>query len=302
MADGDKRLNLEVGKKVSEFESMMHRFEIKTILYQLLFRGKGLEFDGYREYSPSEDDASRIDWKSSMRANKKLVKKYIEERDLQIMFVVDVSEKMVFGSTDKLKCEYVAEMVAAISHLILNSNDKVGIVLYNEKVVKLIMPKSGKKRFSLVVNELSKASYYKGGSNINYVLNYLLDYLNEDISALFLFSDFVKLKRNSIDALSALSNRYETIAIMVKDPLDKKMPEFKEEVVLEDSITGQQVIVNPRIIKGAYEKNALQQEREVEGIFRDSAIDFLKLSSEESFVPGLVTFLKERIKRKRNLT
>ncbi len=87
---------------------------------------------------------------------------------------------------------------------------------------------------------------------------------------------------------------------MVKDPLDKKMPDFNQEVVLEDPVTGQQMIVNPSVVKTQYERNVLEQEKKVEEIFNLSAIDFLKLSCEEPFSPKLVSFLRQRVKKKRS--
>src|SRR6056297_1611562 len=126
-----KGMNLDIGEKVSELESVMNKFKIKNILYKLIFRGKGLEFDGYRNYSQGDDDASMIDWKASNRGNNLVVRKYIEERDLKIVSVIDVSENMVFGSTNKLKCEYAAEFAAALAHLIITSNDQIGFIFYN---------------------------------------------------------------------------------------------------------------------------------------------------------------------------
>ena len=126
-----KRLNVDIPKSVGEFQALSKEFELKAKLYKTLFRGKGLDFDGYRTYAP-EDDAQNIDWKASKRSNELLVKQYIEERNLKVVFVIDVGENMVTGSTEKLKCEYVAEIVAALAHLIIISGDKIGFILYNE--------------------------------------------------------------------------------------------------------------------------------------------------------------------------
>ena len=116
----ERKLNLDIAGAVSELEMVMKKVLPRNIMWRVIW-GRGLEFDGYRDYSVT-DDAVNIDWKATVRAGKTLVKKYIEERDLKFMFFIDVSDNMVFGSTEKLKCEYCAELVAALSHLILTTS------------------------------------------------------------------------------------------------------------------------------------------------------------------------------------
>src|SRR3989344_8757002 len=100
-----RRLNVDIPGRISELQAAVRDFEFKTKLYRVILRGRGVEFDGFRSYS-SDDDASAIDWRASRRANKLLVRQYIEERNLSVVFAVDVGEHMVFGSTEKLKCEF----------------------------------------------------------------------------------------------------------------------------------------------------------------------------------------------------
>ena len=126
-------------QKISEFQAALQRFPVKKILYNVMFQGRGLEFDSYRDFS-SGDDASLIDWRATLRSNNLLAKKYIEERNLNIYFLLDVSNSMLFGSGNKLKAEFAAEFVAAVSHLIAGSGDNVGLVMFNEKIVKIVRP------------------------------------------------------------------------------------------------------------------------------------------------------------------
>jgi len=293
-----EKLNVDIPRKVSEFEAAMQEFFIRRIVYRIVFRGKGLEFDSYRDFSP-DDDASDIDWKASARANKMLVKQYVEERDLKIMFVVDVGENMVFGSQEKLKCEYAAEMIAALSHLILGSRDQVGFIFFNEKIIDIIMPEPGIKRFHLFADKLSNARIYNGGSNIEVALDYLINYLDESINSVILVSDFIKLNKNLSKKLNLVSTKFETMALMVKDPLDMTLPDINEEIVVEDPLTKEQMIVNPLIAKRTYEKNAIEKEKIVEDMFQTSNIDFLKLSTDESFVGHLANFLKGRLEKRK---
>ncbi|HOW37020.1 MAG TPA: DUF58 domain-containing protein [Candidatus Pacearchaeota archaeon] len=289
-----RRLNLEVAKAVSELEEAMQKFELKNILYKIIFRGRGLEFDSYRNYDTT-DDASSIDWKASKRANKLLVKQYIEERDLKVIFLIDASENMVFGSTEKLKCEYAAELSAALAHLVLNNNDNIGFILYNRDVVKFVPPNKGVKQFQLFVDELSDAVSYTGNSGIEKALDFLLSNSDESISAIVMVSDFLNINPSQQKMLGLIGNRFETIAIMVKDPLDKSLPDVNAEVLVEHPVTHERILINPKIFGKVYEKIANEQEESVKRMFEQSGIDLLSLTTDQSFVIPLVEFLKERI-------
>ena len=288
-----KELNLDISSSISELERLMKEFQLKKILYRLIFRGKGLEFDGYRDFSP-DDDAIFIDWKASSRANKLLVRTYVEERDLKILFVMDVSDNMLFGSTEKLKCEYAAELAAALSHLMINSGDAIGFVFFNEKVIKLVPPLKGIKQFEAFVGELSNPLNYGGISDIKNVIDALMAYINKSIDAVFLISDFIRVQEDFSKTLAAFSDRFETTALMVKDPLDKTLPKIKGEIVIEDPVTKQQMIIDPSIAGKKYEQIALEQENMVKKIFSNSNVDILELTTNKPFMLPLAEFLKER--------
>lgn len=294
----EKKLNLDVAGAITEFEEYMKEFMIRKILYKVIFRGKGLEFDSYRDYAP-DDDAGDIDWKASTRANKLLVKQYIEERDLKIMIVIDVSDNMLFGSTEKLKCECAAEVSAALAHLILNYGDNIGFVFFSDKVIKSVEPKKGTRQFDMFVDDLSNPEIYGGVQEIEKTLDFLLDFLPSSINAVIIVSDFIRVKKSILGILNLFSNKFETMAIMIRDPLDKTMPEIKGEVVIEDPITKEQLIIDPSVVKKEYEKNALEQENMVKKTFEDVDIDYLELVTDKPFVPYLAEFLKERVEKKK---
>ena len=131
------KLVINFPRAISQFESAMHKFPVKKILYKSVFRGRGLEFESYRLHG-DDDDVSLIDWKASLRANEMLAKQYVEERRLNVYFLVDVSNSMLFGSSDKLKAEFTAEFVASLSHLVVGSGDNIGLVMFSDEVVKII--------------------------------------------------------------------------------------------------------------------------------------------------------------------
>jgi uncharacterized protein (DUF58 family) len=293
MADKSK-LNVNVPKAITEFEEAAKSFELKEKIYRVIFRGKGLEFDKFRDYSPDED-ASNIDWRASLRANKLTARQYIEERDLKIVFVVDVGENMLFGSTDKLKCEYAAELVSALSYMILHSSDNMGYVLYSDRINKYAPPRKGDKQFNIFIDELSNPDNYGGGSRLSVALDFLLNYL-KNIDSIILVSDFLGVKSEEHKKLHLISNKYETIGIMVKDILDISLPDINREIVIEDPNSGEQVLINPSKIKEIYERMAYEKEIRVKDTFKKSNIDLLELTTDKKFAYPLAGFLRKRVK------
>lgn len=294
MAEG--KLNLDIAGAVSEFEVFIKKILPKNIIYQVIY-GKGLEFDGYRDFAPDED-SSNIDWKATVRAGKTLARKYIEERDLKIMFVIDVSDNMIFGSTEKLKCEYAAELSAALAHVILMAGDRVGFVLFNDKVVRMREPGFGERHFEIISQELSNPVNYGGASNLDNILGFLLNTLDKSTSMVFIVSDFININESNKQNLELFSALFETIAIVVKDPLDKTLPSVNKEVVIEDPMTKERLLINPKVAKSAYEVNALEETDSLRSLFRDSGIDFSEFTTDSSFILNLSNFLMERSKRR----
>jgi len=289
-----QKLNVDVPGAITEFEDAAKEFELKEKLYRIIFRGKGMEFDKYRDYAPDED-ASNIDWKASLRSNKLIAKQYIEERELNIIFIFDVSENMLLGSADKLKCEYAVEVFAALAHLIISSNDRVGVVLFNDGIRNYIPPKGGNNQLFNIVDILSDPSTYSGGSRVDKLLKFILAYLGKNVDAVIFISDFIRMDERVLNDLFLVSNKFESVAIMVRDMLDKTFPEIDREIVIEDPITKEQILINPKMIKGIYEKSALEKERVVKGIFRKANIDLLELVTNKPFAFNLAGFLSERV-------
>src|SRR3989344_422625 len=295
----EKKLNLDIAGSVSELEILMKKVLPRDIIYRLVM-GRGLEFDGYRDYS-SEDDASNIDWKATARARKTLVKQYIEERDLKFIFLVDVSDNMVFGSTEKLKCEYAAELVAALSHLILITGDRVGYVLFNEKEVIINMPKLGERQFDIFVNDISNPEIYGRSSDLSAVLENLIKGFDKTTSVVFIVSDFINMDESYNKNLEILSNLFETVAIIVRDPLDNSLPDLDKEIVIENPGTGERLLINPKVAKKSYQRNALEQLDYVKESFRENNIDFLELSTDCSASAGIAEFFNSRLKAGRRV-
>ena len=293
-----KKLNVNFPKNITKFESVMKkRFLIKTIFYKKIFRGKGFEFDGYREYTEG-DDASLIDWKATVKSNKLLMRQYIEERDLKIFFIIDTGDNMALGSGEHMKNEIAAEIAACLAHLVVVSGDSMGFSLYNEKIVKNHGFSAGIRQFYYLEKNLIDPDVYKGKSDLKKALKFLLPYLKKS-SAVFIISDFIRLGEEDLKILKEFMRRYETIGIMVRDPVDTKLPDLEKEVVVEDIYTGRQLLINPGLIKYEYEKNALEQKRKIENVFKKGGSDLLYISTDKDFINPLVEFLKSRVKLRR---
>jgi uncharacterized protein (DUF58 family) len=290
----ERTLNLDIAGAVSELETLVKKVLPKNIMYRISL-SKGLEFEGYRDYTQN-DDSALIDWKASVRGKKLFVRKYIEERDLKFIFIVDVSDNMVFGSTEKLKCEYTAEFTAALAHLILTTGDRVGFFLFNDKVVASRPSQLGNRQFEILVDSLSNPLNYGGISSLNKILDGLIETIDRETSIVFLISDFVNLDESYKKKLDALSGLFETVAIIVRDPLDRTLPEINKEVVIEDTGTGEKLLVNLKVAKRVYEMNSQNQLNLVKKIFEDCNIDFLELSTDRSASVDIAGFLKERTK------
>lgn len=292
------RLNLDVAGSIADLQAAVKDFELKKKLYKTMFRGKGLDFDGYRTFT-QEDDAIYIDWRASKRANRLLTKQYVEEKDLKILFVVDVGDNMVFGSTNKLKCECAAEFSLALTHLILSSGDKVGFILFGEELVQKVEPSKGLRQLSLFEDFLIDGKNYGGGSNLKAALDFLINYVDQSVKAVFIVSDFLNVDEKLTEDLKLVGDKFESVAVMIKDPLDKTIPSTAAEVVLEDPNTGEQLLINPRIAKSRYEFYAAKQENLFRDLLKGAGIDLLSLNTNEPFVPSLGEFLKERIRKGR---
>jgi uncharacterized protein (DUF58 family) len=289
----EKKFQLDFEKTISQFEQALKRFQTRKVIYKSVFRGKGLEFDSYRNFEPDED-ASMIDWRASLRANKLLAREYIEERDLNIYFILDVSSSMLFGSQKKLKAEYVAELIAAMSHLIVNSGDSAGLIMFNNDLVKLIRATKSKDQFYLITKFLSYPSLYGGNINFKNVFDKILGGLIPPLSIVIIISDFINLNQNFEKQLKILGTKFETMGFMVRDPLDNSLPETNYQIVLQDPSSNRQMLVDTAIAAEEYKMSSLHQKNMVKKLFSESGIDLLELHTDQPFVLPIASFLKTR--------
>ena len=171
----------------------------------------------------------------------------------------------------------------------------MGFILYNKNIFKVVLPKNGIEQRDILVHELSMPENYEGSSSFSIILQNLSKILYPPVNIVVMVSDFIKVKENDREILERIGNLYETMAISIKDPLDMTFPDMDGEIVIEDPETGKKKLVNPRIAKKIYEKNADANLKFIKGVFKDSNIDFLDLYTNDDFIFELSEFLKKRI-------
>src|SRR3989344_3680916 len=289
-----RKLNIDIVPSIRKLEIVTKGLiQTKGIgSYKSVFRGKGLDFSEYRPYDRN-DDASLIDWKASMRANELLIRQYEEERDLNVFFVVDCSSGMIFGSTDKLKNEYAAEIVISLAFTILEVGDSVGLVMFNDKIMKKVYPGKGRGQFYSVVRELTNPENYGGGFDFENISDFILNYLKES-TVVIIVSDFVGLSESSIESIKLITNKYDTVGIMVRDPRDKVLPEDVGQVVIEDPYSNKSLLIEPKLIKEVFEEEIKRQEKWIKDSFLKNKSDFLSLTTDRSFIKPIVGLFMER--------
>ncbi len=293
----ERKLNVDIPRSIAEFEFLIDQVLPKKLLYKLLLRGKGLNFEGYRVFG-SDEDYSNIDWNASFRTNTLLARQYVEERELRIYFVVDMGENMVFGSQEKLKCEYAAELIAAFSHLMIKTGNNVGFILFNDKVFSFSSPSSDKRKYDIFIYELTNPENYKGVYNYSNILNDVNNILGKSTDLVIFVSDFIRIKKKHQEAFENIGGLFESIAICIKDPLDISLPNLNKEIVIQDFVSGEKLLINPKIARKMYEKNALEQLNLTKEIFYESNIDYLELYTNQDFKPVLADFLRRRVQKR----
>jgi len=297
MAAKVKRLRVDVVSLIKELEiiiKMMVNTKISS-KYRSVYKGKGLEFEDYRVYTEG-DDASRIDWKASMRSNETLIKMFKEERNLNVHILLDTSSSMIFGSTQKLKLEYAAEVAAAFAFFVLEANDKVGLIMFNDKIVRMIPPSSGRKQFYIILNSLVNAAFYGGGHDLENAVKFLMK-TSKERGLLVIISDFIGFKGGWQNVLRMASMKFDVIGVMIRDPRDEVMPdEDVGQIVLQNPYSSDVLLVSPKKIGEQYRKFVQAEEDAINKAFLKGNLDMMKLSTAEPFIKPLVEFFMIRRK------
>lgn len=264
--------------------------------YKSVFKGKGLEFEEYRKYAVGLDDASTIDWKASLRSNDLLVREYVEERNLNVHLLIDVSSSMLIGySQAKLKYQYAGELAASLSFAILETGDKIGFTLFSDKIVKKSFPRKEKKQYTRLIYALINPKNYGGKYNLSFALDDCLKTLPSN-TVLIIISSFIGLKNDWEKKLKMCSKKFDIFGIMIRDQLDKTLPVGAGYLLLENPFDSDQMLIRSSETRKKYEHEAKKQEEQIKKSFFRSGANITELLTTQKFVTPLQLFLGPSIK------
>ncbi len=261
--------------------------------YESAFRGRGMEFEEVREYSPG-DDIRSIDWNVTARMGRPFVKVYREEREMAVMLLVDMSATLDFGTRSRLKRETAIELAAVLAYAAIKSNDKVGLILFTDRVERYVPLKKGRGHVSRVIQELLTFKPTRTNTNLHAPLEFLAKMLHRR-SICFLISDFID--QGYERALAVAKAKHDLVCMQLFDPAEQKLPSVGW-VYLKDPETGEGgwVHTTSRLRKD-YEKRSQEILQRPKKIFRSVGVDSLLLNQSEDYINPLMEFFKMREKK-----
>ncbi len=302
---------IEDEQRAAEILGRVRRMEVRTSRlvddslagrYASVFKGRGMDFDRVRNYVPG-DDVRTIDWNVTARTGDPHVKLFTEERELTILFVIDVSASSDFGSVEDSKRELAAEAAGILAASAIRNRDKVGLILFSDDVELYIPPGKGRMHIMRIIRETLYFQPEHRGTDIAKALDFA-NQVTHRRSVIFLVSDFIirnplEDNLNKLRAKLQVSNRrHDVIALSVTDPSEDSLPNVGR-IRIEDSETGQVVEIdtgNPRI-RDAYATRSRTRRETTAKRIRTLGIDFLEFINGENWMPRLVSFFQNRRQR-----
>lgn len=284
---------VETLKKVKKIQIQTSRL-VNDILageYHSTFKGQGMEFSEVRDYVPG-DDIRSIDWNVTARMNKPYVKQFVEERELTVILMVDISGSGYFSSCRQTKNEIAAELSSLLAFSAIQNNDKVGLILFTNHVEAFIPPKKGKTHVLRVIREV--LSFRPEGKETDFAS--ALDFLNKAIrkrSVVFLISDFLSSGYEKLMRISA--KKHDLICISLHDQRERDIPNLGL-VNLQDAETGETILFDTSDAKSRAALQVLysRERRSTNEFLANHGIDQIEIQTDESYVKPLVGFFRSR--------
>lgn len=288
----------EILKKVRQIDIRTNRLVTDTLAgqYHSVFKGRGMNFDAVREYVPG-DEVRTIDWNVTARAGRPFVKKFVEERELTLLLMVDVSASGDFGSGAQSKRELAAEIASVLAFSAVKNSDKVGLLLFSDQVELYVPPRKGRKHVLRIVREVLGFEPAHRGTNIVQALDFV-NHVIKRRAIVFLLSDFQtggtpaqELRR----ALRQTNRRHDLVAMPIQDAREQTLPDLGI-VAIEDSETGELVELDTRdpLVRNRFAEIAQERSTQLRRAFNAEAVDSLRLETDKPYVADLMTFFKNR--------
>jgi uncharacterized protein (DUF58 family) len=296
MVSKTANLPSELAQKIKLFEIHSRRLIISGFAgeYRSVFRGQGMEFDEVRLYSPG-DDVRLIDWNVSARTGEIYIKKHIEEREQTVLLLVDLSKSGDFTSAKRTKREIAAEICCILGFAAATNNDRVGLLLFTDKVEKYVPPQKGLQHALRIVRDLLLTNPVSNKTNISNALGYVNKILKRP-AIIFLVSDF--LDEGFERALKVTSHRHEIVAIELKDERENLLPKLGL-IELKDSETGEVILIDSgdKIFQETFRKTLEEERLFLKKLFAQLSIDYVKLTTNEPYDASLRKLFAMRSKR-----
>ena len=264
--------------------------------YQSVFKGRGMEFDEVRQYHPG-DDVRTIDWNVTARTGEPYVKSFIEERELTVMLAVDVSGSGDFGTRNRFKRELAVELAAVMSFAATTNNDKVGLLLFTDRVESLVPPRKGRSHVLRMVRDLLVFQPVGSGTDIRLGLDTVHQMLKRR-SIVFLVSDFLADPESYRQAMLVTNRRHDVVAFDLNDPLEYEIADVGL-LALEDAESGQLrwVDTGSKEWKREFTDRVARLEEGKREVFTAAGVDRISVTTERDYVAEVGAFFKDRLRR-----
>jgi uncharacterized protein (DUF58 family) len=310
----------EILKKIRQIELRTNRLVSETLAgqYHSVFKGQGMNFDEVREYQPG-DEVRTIDWNVTARMNHPFVKKFVEERELTLMLVVDVSGSGLFGSRAQSKRELAAEIASVLAFSAIRNNDKVGLILFSDEIEKFIPPRKGRRHVLRVIREVLFFEPRRRGTDLNGALEFLLRVTPHRAIAVVI-SDFIgsptvsgkrsaaprpqmmlleSLAQASYTMLRQANRRHDVVAVQVADPYELELPALGR-LILNDAETGEVVEINTGDARkrAAFADRQAKAQTDLLKLFRSAGVDAIQLRTDRPYGVELARFFETRERRR----
>jgi len=286
----------EIIRKVRRIEIRTKKLvnDIFSGEYHSIFKGRGMEFEEVREYQPG-DDVRVIDWNVTARYGHPFVKRFKEERELTVMLLVDASSSGEFGTAQRMKGEIAAELCSVLAFSAIKNNDRVGMIIFTDRVEKYIPPKKGSSHVLRLIREVLHFQPQHPKTDISCALEFL-GRVTKRKSVVFLVSDFLSSGYEKM--LSITNKKHDLIAIKIADPREIELPNVGF-IELEDTETGEQIIIDTKnaAVRKDFQQYVSREKLKLDKGFRSMDLDHIYISTDRSYVEPLMAFFRVRARR-----
>ncbi len=296
----DLTLPTDLLKRIRKIEIVTSRKVNEQLAgaYHSVFKGRGMSFDEVRQYQPG-DEIRFIDWNVTARSHDGgvFVKRFVEERELTVMLLVDVSASLRFGSKQQFKREVAAELAALLAFSAVKNGDRVGLVMFTDHVERFVPPKKGRKHVMRLITEILSFRPEGRHTDIGEALGYL-SRIQRRRSTAFLLSDFLVEPETFSAPLRIVSRRHDLVPVVIRDHMEEELPNLGL-VLVEDLETGRPVWLDTgsSSVRSGYRRRALSRHQHLMQRFRREKIDAIDVETGGSYVKALVQFFAVRARR-----